>query len=118
MPRALGCLSTKGLFNRVCRYFSSTVWPCNQRPPRFLNRNAHVAREIRAYLPAKTRLTRAPSSLQSKIGSWVAVPLIVTVFLCSVERRFSVPAMRVGAVAHSLGQAWPQATGEAGAERA
>jgi hypothetical protein len=38
----------------------------------------------------------------------------VTVFLGSVERRFSVPAIFVSTVAHSLGQAWPQATGEAG----
>jgi hypothetical protein len=42
----------------------------------------------------------------------------VTVFLCSVERRFSVPAVFSGAGARSLGQAWPQATGEAGAQRA
>jgi hypothetical protein len=42
----------------------------------------------------------------------------VTVFLCSVERRFSAPATFGSAVARSLGQAWPQATGEAGAQRA
>jgi len=42
----------------------------------------------------------------------------VTVFLCSVERRFSVPAIVIAAVVRSLGQAWPQATGEAGAQRA
>jgi hypothetical protein len=35
------------------------------------------------------------------------------VFLCSVECRFSVPAVFVAAVARSLGQGWPQATGEA-----
>jgi hypothetical protein len=35
-------------------------------------------------------LACAPSSLQSKIESWVAVLPIVTGFLCSVERRFSV----------------------------
>jgi hypothetical protein len=40
----------------------------------------------------------------------------VTVFLGSVERRFSVPAMFVPVVAHSLGQDWPQAIGEAGAQ--
>ncbi len=34
-------------------------------------------------------------------------------FLSSAERRFSVPAMFVTAVAHSLDQDWPQATGEA-----
>jgi hypothetical protein len=39
----------------------------------------------------------------------------VTVFLGSVERRFSVPACVFSAVARSLGQDWPQATGEAGA---
>jgi hypothetical protein len=37
------------------------------------------------------------------------------VFLCSVERRFSVPAINACAGARSLGQPWPQATGEAGA---
>jgi hypothetical protein len=37
------------------------------------------------------------------------------VFLGSVERRFSVPAVFTTAVARSLGQAWPQATGVAGA---
>src|SRR5579863_5738490 len=63
-------------------------------------------------------LTCAPSSLQSKIESWVAATPIVTGFLCSVERRFSVPAVVTAAVARSLGQAWPQATGEAGAQRA
>jgi hypothetical protein len=31
------------------------------------------------------------------------------VFLCSVERRFSVPAVFVSAVERSLGQAGPQA---------
>jgi hypothetical protein len=60
----------------------------------------------------------APTSLQSKMESWVAVTPIVTVFLGSVERRFSVPAVFIAAVARSLGQAWPQATGEAGAQRA
>jgi hypothetical protein len=39
----------------------------------------------------------------------------VTVFLCSVEWRFSVPANIIAAVARRLGQDWPQATGEAGA---
>jgi hypothetical protein len=34
------------------------------------------------------------------------VTRIVTVFLCSVERRFSVPADVSQAVARSLGQAW------------
>jgi hypothetical protein len=42
----------------------------------------------------------------------------VAVFFCSVERRFSIPAVYVSAVARSLGQAWPQAIGEAGAQRA
>jgi hypothetical protein len=41
----------------------------------------------------------------------------VTVFLCSVERRFSVPACALNAVARSLRQDWPQATGKAGAQR-
>jgi hypothetical protein len=35
-----------------------------------------------------------------------------------VERRFSVPAIFVIAVACGLGQAWPQATGEGGMQRA
>ena len=39
----------------------------------------------------------------------------MAVFLGSVERRFSVPATILDAVARSLGQAWPEATGEAGA---
>jgi hypothetical protein len=42
----------------------------------------------------------------------------VTVFLCSVERRFSVPAIFIAAIARSRRQAGPQATGEAGAKRA
>jgi hypothetical protein len=62
-------------------------------------------------------LTWAPNSLQSKVESWVAATPIVTVFLCSVERRFSVPAIFVSAVTRSLGRDWPQATGEAGAQR-
>jgi hypothetical protein len=33
----------------------------------------------------------------------------------SREQRFSVPAIFASAVERSLGQAWPQATGEAGA---
>jgi hypothetical protein len=41
----------------------------------------------------------------------------VTVFFCLVERRFSVPASFITAVARSLGQDWPLATGEAGALR-
>jgi hypothetical protein len=62
-------------------------------------------------------VTWAPNSLQSKVESWVAATPIVTVFLCSVERRFSVPAIFVSAVTRSLGRDWPQATGEAGAQR-
>jgi hypothetical protein len=41
----------------------------------------------------------------------------VTGFLGSVEDCFSAPAIFVAAVARSLGQDWPQATGEAGAKR-
>jgi len=33
---------------------------------------------------------------------------IVTVFLCSVERRFSVPAIFIAAGARNLGQDWPR----------
>jgi len=62
-------------------------------------------------------VTWAPNSLHSKVESWVAVTPIMTVFLCSVERRFSAPAAFVIAAARSLGQVWPQATGEAGAQR-
>lgn len=62
-------------------------------------------------------VTCAPTSLRSKVESWVAVTRIVTVFLGSVERRFSVPATRLQAVARSLGQGWPKATGAAGAQR-
>jgi hypothetical protein len=39
------------------------------------------------------------------------------VFLGLVERSFSVPAMACRAVAHSLGQPWPQATAGGGAQR-
>jgi hypothetical protein len=43
----------------------------------------------------------------------------VVLFLCSAKSsRFSVPAVYRFAAARSLGQAWPQATGEAGAKRA
>ena len=42
----------------------------------------------------------------------------MTVFLGSVERCFSVPADFLATVARSLGQDWPQATGEAGADGA
>jgi hypothetical protein len=42
----------------------------------------------------------------------------VTVFLGSVERRFSAPADFLTVVARSLGHDWPQATGEAGADGA
>ena len=62
-------------------------------------------------------VTWAPSSLHSEVESWVAATPIVTVFLGSVECCFSVPAIFVAAVARSLGQDWPQATGEAGALR-
>ena len=68
--------------------------------------------------PPSLRLTWAPTSLHSEVESWVAATPIVTVFLCLVERRFSIPAIYVNAVAHSLGQDWPQAIGEAGAQRA
>jgi hypothetical protein len=63
-------------------------------------------------------VTWAPTSLHSDAESWVAATPIVTVFLCSVERRFSIPAVYISAVARSLSQAWPQAIGEAGAQRA
>jgi hypothetical protein len=62
-------------------------------------------------------MTWGPTFLQLKIESWVAVTPIVPVFLCSVERCFSVPATFISAAAHSVGQPWPQATGEAGAQR-
>ena len=50
-------------------------------------------------------------------GAGHAATSIVTVFLCSVERGFSVPAVFVSAVAQP-GQAWPKAIGGAGAQRA
>jgi hypothetical protein len=43
---------------------------------------------------------------------------ILTVFFCSVKRRFFVPATILHAAARRLGQAWRKATGEAGAQRA
>jgi Tannase and feruloyl esterase len=61
----------------------------------------------------------SPTSLQSEVESAVDVALIFGLFLCSAKvGRFSAPAIFRIAVARSLGQAWPQATGEAGAERA
>jgi hypothetical protein len=53
-----------------------------------------------------------PTSLHSEVDSWVAATPIVTVFLGSVECCFSVPAVIIAAAARSLGQAWPQATGD------
>jgi hypothetical protein len=38
-------------------------------------------------------------------------------FLCSVERRLSIPAVYASTVPRSLDQDWPQATGGAGAQR-
>ena len=38
----------------------------------------------------------------------------MAVFLCSVERRFPVPATPFRAVARSLGQGWPQADRQEG----
>jgi hypothetical protein len=55
----------------------------------------------------------APFYLQSRVQAWVAATPIVTVFLSSVERRFSAPGLSITAVAHSLGQAWPQTISEA-----
>jgi hypothetical protein len=52
-------------------------------------------------------MVAVPDALHSEVESWVAVTPIVTVFLCSVECRFSVPAVFIAAVARSLGQAWP-----------
>jgi hypothetical protein len=47
-------------------------------------------------------MTYAPSCLHSKVESWFMATTIVTMFLGSVERRFSVPAMRIAAVARGL----------------
>ena len=63
-------------------------------------------------------LTCAPTSLHSTVESAVSARPILTVFFCSVKRRFSAPATILHAAARSLGQAWPKATGEAGAQRA
>lgn len=52
-------------------------------------------------------MTCPPTSLHSKVESFVAVTPIVTVFLGLVERRFSVPAFKLIAGARSLGQGWP-----------
>jgi hypothetical protein len=43
------------------------------------------------------------------------VVALATVFLSSVERSFSVPAMACRAVVRRLGQPWPQATAGGGA---
>ena len=63
-------------------------------------------------------VTCAPTSLHSRVESAVSARPILTVFFCSVKRCFSVPATILHAAARSLGQAWPKATGEAGAQRA
>ena len=42
---------------------------------------------------------------------------MVTVFLGLVERRFSVPAILIQAVARSLDQGWPKAIAEGDAQR-
>ena len=60
-----------------------------------------------------------PNFPQSDIKSRVTILLIVELFLCSAKGgRFSAPAIFRVAVVRSLGQAWPQATGVAGAKRA
>jgi hypothetical protein len=43
-------------------------------------------------------LTCAPTTLQPKVESWIAVMPIATVSLGSVERRFSAPALSVEVV--------------------
>lgn len=43
----------------------------------------------------------------------VAATPVVSVFLCSVEGRFSAPAVFLEAVARCPGQSWPQAIAEA-----
>ena len=58
-----------------------------------------------------------PNSPPLKDGALVHRYAIVTMFLSSVERRFSVPAASFPAVAHSLGQGGPKGTGAAGAQR-
>ncbi len=68
--------------------------------------------------PGRLMLTCAPTSLHSTVKSAVSARPILTVFFCSVKRRFSAPATILHAAARSLGQAWPKATGEAGAQRA
>ena len=62
-------------------------------------------------------MTCAPTSLHSNMeSSFIATPA-VALFLSSVERRFSIPATHIQAVACSLGQGWPKATRAAGAQR-
>ena len=63
----------------------------------------------------KLLVTWAPISLHSKVESGVAATPIVTVFCCSVERCFSVPAIPFVVGARSPGQGGPQATSGAGA---
>lgn len=67
--------------------------------------------------PTDPGLTCAPTPLHSKMESWFIATPTVAMFLSSVERRFPVPATPIQAVARSLGQGWPKATGAAGAQR-
>jgi hypothetical protein len=53
---------------------------------------------------ARSQPDLSPKFPPVKVESWVAATPIVTVFLGSVERRFSVPAYVFNAVARSLGQ--------------
>lgn len=62
-------------------------------------------------------MTCAPKPLHSKMGSWFIATPASAMSLSSVECRFSVPATPTQAVARSLGQGWPKATGAAGAQR-
>ena len=62
-------------------------------------------------------MTWAQNSHHSKIESRVAATSIVTVFLNSVERCFSVSVNFLTAVVRSLAQDWLQVTAEGGAQR-
>src|SRR3954471_22055975 len=92
-------LAGKRLRNRIAHASITTLsTPAGPVTERLIQYHANRA----AGGAALTELTWAPNSLQSKVESWVAATPIVTVFLCSVERRFSVPAIFVSAVTRSL----------------
>jgi hypothetical protein len=63
-------------------------------------------------------MTCAPTSLHPKAESLVIATPNATVFLGSVERRCSAPAIAFEAVVRGLGEGWSKASGAAIAQLA